>query len=168
MRVIGLISDTHIPNRRKKLPKEVIKAFNDAKVDLIIHAGDFEDLSIVSVLEKIAPLEAVHGNMCHQEVKTRFPSKKIIEIENITLWFTHGNGGPSGYFERLLDSFKNEVSRLDIIISGHTHIPEAKLLNGIQIINPGSPTDKYFAPRNTVAILEIDNKEFQFRFVEIQ
>lgn len=168
MKVIGLISDTHIPNRRKELPKEVIKAFKDAKVDLIIHAGDFVDLSIVPVLEKIAPLEAVHGNMCRPEVKTRFPSKKVIEIENLTLGITHGNGGSSEYYDGLFALFKSEISRLDIIISGHTHKPEAKLLNGIQIINPGSPTDKHFAPRNTVAILEIDNKKFQYRFIEIQ
>ncbi|MHA2304758.1 MAG: metallophosphoesterase family protein [Candidatus Hodarchaeales archaeon] len=168
MKVIGLISDTHLPSRRKSLPKDVIKAFQNAKVDLIIHAGDLENLSIIPLLEEIAPVTAVQGNMCHQEVKKRFLKKEIIRVEELSIGITHGSGGPSGYYERVVDMFKDETSLPNIIISGHTHQPEAKMVNGIQIINPGSPTDKIFAPRNTVAILEIKGKEFQYRFIEIK
>ncbi len=168
MKVIGLISDTHLPSRRKSLPKEVIKTFQNAKVDMIIHAGDFEDLSAIQMLEKIAPLTAVQGNMCNSEVKNKFPMKKVVKIEGLTIGITHGTGGPKGYYERVVDMFKDESSTPDIIISGHTHQPEAKLVNGVQVINPGSPTDKYFAPRNTVAILEIKGTEFDYRFIEIK
>lgn len=168
MKVIGLISDTHLPSRGTTLPKEVIKTFQDAKVDMIIHAGDFEDLSIINMLEEIAPLIAVQGNMCHNEVKNKFPSKKVVKIEGLTIGITHGTGGPKDYYERVVDMFKDEPSLPNIIISGHTHQPETKMMKGVQIINPGSPTDKYFAPRNTVAILEINGTEFHYRFVEIK
>jgi putative phosphoesterase len=168
MKVIGLISDTHIPSRRKVLPKKVIKTFEEAIVNLIIHSGDFEDLSVISVLEDIAPLTAVHGNMCHQDVKIRFPSKDIIKVEDLTIGITHGNGGPSGYFERVFKTFINEKPQPNIIISGHTHKPDAIMLNGVQMINPGSPTDKIFAPRNSIAILEIDGSHYKFQFVDIK
>jgi putative phosphoesterase len=36
--LIGLISDTHIPDRARQLPDNVLEAFKD--VDLILHAGD--------------------------------------------------------------------------------------------------------------------------------
>ena len=36
--LIGLISDTHIPDRARIIPQNVIDAFEE--VDLIIHAGD--------------------------------------------------------------------------------------------------------------------------------
>ncbi len=168
MKVIGLISDTHIPSRCKTLPKMVIKTFEDSNVNSIIHAGDFEDLSIIPVFEDIAPLSAVHGNMCHQNVKTRFPSKEIIKVEDLIIGITHGNGSPTGYFERVFNSFKDEKPQPDIIISGHTHKADAIMLNGVQMINPGSPTDKIFASRNSIAILEINGTEFKFRFVEIE
>ena len=73
MKTIGLISDTHIPTRQKKLPLEVISTFNG--VDLILHAGDFESLTVADALEEIAPLKAVSGNMCWNEVRKKYPPK---------------------------------------------------------------------------------------------
>ena len=46
MKTIGIISDTHIPTRQAKLPLEVLSAFNG--VDLILHAGDFESLTVAT------------------------------------------------------------------------------------------------------------------------
>ncbi len=167
MKVLGLISDTHIPSRRKKIPDSVIKAFTERNVDMIIHAGDFEELSVASALEEIAPLKAVRGNMCLQSVKKRFPKKVIIQVEELLIGVTHGSGGPSEYFKRVLSEF-NEDPQPNIIVSGHTHKPIAKIENNIQFINPGSPTDRHFATRNTIAILEINGKNYKHHFIEIK
>ena len=59
--LIGLISDTHIPDRAKVLPQKVIEAFND--VELILHAGDLTSPRVIEELEDIAPVMAVQGNM---------------------------------------------------------------------------------------------------------
>lgn len=48
--IIGLISDTHIPERAKKLPKEIFEHFSD--VDLIIHCGDVTSESVLNDLKK--------------------------------------------------------------------------------------------------------------------
>ncbi|MHA2245629.1 MAG: metallophosphoesterase family protein [Candidatus Hodarchaeales archaeon] len=168
MKVLGLISDTHIPSRRKKIPNSIIKAFKERNVDMIIHAGDFEELSVASALEEIAPLNAVRGNMCHESVKKRFPQKKlIIQVEELLIGVTHGSGGPSEYFKRVLNEF-NEDPQPNIIVSGHTHKPMAKIDNNILFINPGSPTDRYFASRNTIALLEIEKKNYKHHFIEIK
>jgi len=165
MKLLGLISDTHIPSRQNSLPTAVLEAFST--VDLILHAGDFEELAVASVLEDIAYLHAVRGNMCHSEVKERFPSKKILDIEEISIGLIHGSGSPSGYFKRILNEF-NSSNIPDIIISGHTHQPIAKKLKDVQFINPGSPTDKHFAPRNTIALLKVDGKEIDYQFIDIR
>jgi putative phosphoesterase len=165
MKILGLISDTHIPSRRKTIPQPVISAFEN--VDMILHAGDFEELGVASILEEIAPLHAVCGNMCQKEVKTRFPKKLNVKVEKVLIGLTHGSGGPSGYLQRVKSEFKNDLLP-EIIVSGHTHKPMAKVDDDILFINPGSPTDKYFAPRNTVALLEINNEKFHHRFVEIK
>ena len=51
--LIGLISDTHIPEACKSLWPEVIRIFKE--VDLILHAGDMHDLSVLKELEEIFP-----------------------------------------------------------------------------------------------------------------
>ncbi|MHA1214882.1 MAG: metallophosphoesterase family protein [Candidatus Hodarchaeales archaeon] len=165
MQRIGLISDTHIPSRGKSLPPSIFKVFNS--VDLILHAGDLEVLSVTKELEKLAPVKAVHGNMCRYEVKKTLPNKRIIKVEDVHIGLFHGNGGLDGYYERILNEFKSELDKIDIIVCGHTHLPEAKLFNNIQFINPGSAVDKYFAPKNTVAILNIDNNKFTFKYFEL-
>lgn len=167
MKVLGLISDTHIPSRRKILPDSVIKSFKERNVDLIIHAGDFEELSVASNLEEIAPLIAVHGNMCHRSVKNRFSQREMVQIEKLMIGVTHGSGSPAGYYDRVLNEFIDNP-RPDIIVCGHTHKPIAKVEKGVLLINPGSPTDRYFASRNTIALLEIDGMNFKYSFIEIK
>ncbi|MDI6654816.1 MAG: metallophosphoesterase family protein [Candidatus Hydrothermarchaeota archaeon] len=54
--VVGVISDTHIPSRAGKLPKEVFEIFKG--VERIIHAGDFVSAKVLGELEKIAPATA--------------------------------------------------------------------------------------------------------------
>lgn len=167
MKIVGLISDTHIPSRMKTLPPAIFKHFSDT--DLILHAGDLEVLQVIEKLEKIAPVKVVHGNMCHKEVIHTLPSILMIKIEDITVGLIHGDGGPSGYYERIIlkfQKFSNEKLP-DLIVCGHTHHPEAKIFRGIQFINPGSPTDKYFAPYNTIAVMQIDKREFNFKFINI-
>jgi len=167
MKKVGLISDTHIPSRGKSLPSSIIKHFSYC--DLILHAGDLEEITVVEELGKIAPVKAVHGNMCHADVIRTVPSILQIKIEDITVGLIHGDGGPSGYYERIISKFQRFSNNKlpEIIICGHTHHPEAKILHEIQFINPGSPTDKYFAPYNTIALMQINKREFNFNFVTL-
>ena len=46
--LIGIISDTHIGRASNKLPSQVFKAFEN--VDLILHAGDIGDVSVIDEL----------------------------------------------------------------------------------------------------------------------
>ena len=48
--LIGLISDTHIPDRARELPKNVISSFEN--VDLILHAGDLTSTKVIDELEQ--------------------------------------------------------------------------------------------------------------------
>ena len=50
--LIGLISDTHIPDRAKEIPEKVFEAFSE--VDLIMHAGDLTSPKVIDDLEQIA------------------------------------------------------------------------------------------------------------------
>ena len=156
MKKIGIISDTHIPDDGQ-LPRSIISAFEG--VDLILHAGDLISLSVVNQLKMIAPLKAVHGNMCNREVKASLPEKIIFEIDNLKIGLTHGSGGPKGYINRILRKFHPEIP--DIIVSGHTHEANAEYIDNILFLNPGSG-------KNSVIILTINHSEYQYKIVNIR
>jgi hypothetical protein len=144
---VGVISDTHIPNRAKKIPGKIIELFSDAA--LILHAGDIVDNSVIEELETIAKVEVVKGNMDKPDVP--FPVKKVLNVEALRIGLIHGFGSPFGIRNRI----RKEFDEIDIIVYGHSHKPYNKTENGVLFFNPGTPTDKIFAIYNSVGILEI-------------
>jgi hypothetical protein len=59
---IGVLADTHIPDRAKELHPDIIPIFQQHEVDRIIHAGDICVPSVLEQLTKVAPVDAVRGN----------------------------------------------------------------------------------------------------------
>jgi putative phosphoesterase len=164
---IGVLSDTHLSNtsslisaakqvlRSKRtledLRKLISQHFRD--VDLIIHTGDFVELAVLEMLQEFAPVEAVQGNMDTAEIRTRLPEKRILQAEGFTIGMIHGNGGPKGILERV----KKLLPDVDAIVFGHTHHPFNERREGILFFNPGSPTDRIFAPYTSLGILEVSD-----------
>ena len=63
---VGVLSDTHVPTIVSALPPAIYDIFQG--VDLILHAGDIVELSVLDDLRAIAPVEAVAGNVDSAEV----------------------------------------------------------------------------------------------------
>jgi putative phosphoesterase len=57
---VGLITDTHIPDIEEELPSQVFDVFRGG--DLILHAGDIYNMSVLDELERIAPVKAAMGD----------------------------------------------------------------------------------------------------------
>lgn len=152
---IGVISDTHIPDRAKDIPQEILESFKS--VDMIIHAGDLVDIGVLVKLKSLCPnVKAVVGNMDPQDVKNKLPEKEIIKIGDYKIGVMHGYGSPNNLVNLMDESFKDDD--LDIIIFGHSHFPVNQNKNGILYFNPGSPTDKIFSPFNSYGMIEINDK----------
>ncbi len=145
---IGVISDTHVPTIMTALPRPVFELFKG--VDLILHAGDIVELSVLDQLRAIAPVEAVAGNMDDDEARLQLPHKKIIAIGKFKVGLIHGKYK----IDTQRDFIRREFDQVDLIVYGHSHTPFWGNVNGIFFLNPGSPTDKRYAPYNSVAILE--------------
>lgn len=153
--LIGVLSDTHIPYRAKRLPEIVLNKLNG--VDLIIHAGDWQTIEVYDVLRTIAPVEGVAGNTDGEEVVQRLGWKKIIEAGPYRIGLVHGHGGErSKTVDRALKTFAHE--RVDMIIFGHSHIPYLEERKGIILFNPGSPTDKRRQPKYSFGLVQITNQ----------
>ena len=135
---IAVLADTHI-DKLEHLPKKIIDALST--VDLIIHAGDFTDVQLLRELKRLGEVRAVHGNMDSGELKAALPVKEIVEIEDKRLGITHGSGGPWGIEERIRKMFESD--RIDIIVYGHSHRSQNKVINDILFFNPGKGTDSF-------------------------
>ena len=135
---IAVLADTHV-NTLDHFPKKIIYAIST--VDLIIHAGDFTDVQVLEELKRLRVVKAVQGNMDSMELKTMLPVKEIVEIESKRIGITHGSGSPCGIEERVRKMF--ELDRIDVIVYGHSHKSQNKVMNGILLFNPGKATDSF-------------------------
>lgn len=145
---IGVISDTHIPSVLKALPSKVFEVFNG--VDLILHAGDIVEMSVLDELQALAPVEAVAGNMDGTDVHRRLPAKKVLTLGRFRVGLIHGKYRMDEQRQRI----RQEFDDVDLIVYGHSHTPFWGRENGVYFLNPGSPTDTRHAPYHSVAILE--------------
>ncbi|MDI9618878.1 metallophosphoesterase [Methanothermobacter sp.] len=157
--LIGVISDTHIPDRAAELPEAVFEAFRD--VELILHAGDLTSPDVLSDLETIAPVECVQGNM-DRRYGVDNPRSRVFEIGAYRVGLIHGEVYPRGDTQQL--RYLGLELGADVLISGHTHQPFITELEDMLLLNPGSPT----VPRLTdpsVMLLEIDNEKLDARII---
>jgi putative phosphoesterase len=135
---IAVLADTHV-HVLEHLPKKIIDALST--VDLIIHAGDFTDVKLLEELKRLREVKAVQGNMDSMEIKTVLPVKEIVEIENKRIGVTHGSGAPWGIEERVRKMFESD--RIDIIVYGHSHQSQSKVIDDILVFNPGKAVDSF-------------------------
>ena len=159
--LIGLISDTHIPDRARELPKNVISSFEN--VDLILHAGDLTSTKVIDELEKIAPTIAIQGNM-DRAAGIMLPNAKVIEAEGLKIGIAHGEVYPRADTQQLLYLAKQLDA--DILVTGHSHQPKIEQIDGVLLLNPGSPVVPRLADR-TVMLLEINKKEVDVEIIKI-
>lgn len=150
--VIGLIADTHGLVR-----PEIAKVF--AGVQMILHAGDVGGPSVLQALGKIAPTEAVYGNVDdpHDPALAR---ERVVSLGGVTIHVSHGHelGRPTA--ERVLARYQG-----DVLVFGHTHravvvyedtqTPAEGARHGRLSVNPGAAGPRRFDLQPSVALLTI-------------
>lgn len=158
---IGVITDTHIPDKYHQLSPRIKEAL--AGVDLILHCGDIVEPRILEELGEIAPVEAIAGN--HDvERNLDLPRRKVLDLAGFRIGMIHGdelNGLhvnktqlKEWLYQVLVEPFIHEDG-VDLIVFGHYHrplietfrvefLPEdqplSKIKQDVMIFNPGMPT----------------------------
>jgi putative phosphoesterase len=159
--LIGVISDTHIPERASKIPEIVFELFKE--VDMILHAGDLVSSDVLKELEQIAPTKCSQGNM-DRAYGIKLPKNVFLEIEGLKIGLDHGEVYPRGNTQQL--KYIAMEMGVEVLITGHTHWPFIKEVGDVFLLNPGSPT----VPRlsdPSIMLLEINNKKIDARIVKI-
>lgn len=151
---LGVISDTHVPDRVGELHPDVLRIFRKNKVDRIVHAGDASSLQVIKSLETIAPVFHVSGN---RDFLMRKEKNLVLflTINKIKIGITHGHGGFLPYFldklPYLLEGYKFQryqkkldriANNVKVVIFGHTHTSENRWVNGKLYFNSGSAYDR--------------------------
>lgn len=148
---IAVIADTHMPRGARRLPDACLRELGRA--DLILHAGDFTAASVLEDLRGFAPVEAVHGNMDDAELRALLPARRAVEVSGLRIGMVHEPGPRVGREARLAGWFPG----CDLVVYGHTHLPEHVAFGGLQLLNPGSPTERRRAPTRSMATITVSN-----------
>lgn len=105
------------------------------KVDAIIHAGDVSrDADMLREAYPDMPLYAVCGN---NDFHSNYPVEAKLTLGGKKIFVTHGHKHCVRMGNYVLQDLIVR-DKYDLIIYGHTHIPEHDYFAGGEIINPGS------------------------------
>ena len=134
---IAVLSDTHVGDKAKALPPVLIEKIRSVKPDLILHAGDVTAPVVFEVLEEIAPVVAVRGNVDNLSL----PEEEIVEADGVKIGMIHGHQVLSLNAQFL--TLKALDMEVDLLVFGHTHrfYFDSFSLYGrrVYLLNPGSP-----------------------------
>jgi putative phosphoesterase len=144
---LGLISDTHMPDRLAKLPDEIFEVMRG--VDLVLHMGDVGELWVLDRISTIAPVVAVHGNDDSADSHRELPYQQVVNVRGtrVVICHSHYPGRQEEMTMRKFDAWEPKLDRLfslgagaraNVIVYGHSHIPMALRRDGVLLINPGA------------------------------
>ena len=173
MLTLGVIADTHIPDRKRSLHPKVLPIYKNAKVDAILHAGDASVPKVITQLETIAPVHAVRGNRDLFGFRGT-PYHRTLDYEGVSIGLTHGHGNWLQYIQEKIKYLIRGLPKIsqfedyaigmfpdtNVVILGHYHSPVNRWQNGQLIFNPGSaccqnPLIAKLPP--SIGLLHIDN-----------
>src|SRR5262249_30700307 len=112
------------------------------------------DVSSVAAFEELQalgpPVEAVHGNADDPGLRRLLPESRVIEVDQMRIGMLHVPGPRAGREARLAARFPG----VDAVVYGHTHVPQAERMEGVWILNPGSPTERRRAPSRSMLLVD--------------
>lgn len=136
---IGIISDTHgllRPEAERRL----------AGVNHIIHGGDIGSPEIITALQQIAPVTAIRGNVDTAEWAAAYTDTALVRLAGRTFYVLHD-----------LKALQVSPAALgiDMVVSGHSHVPKLNTIDGVLYLNPGSAGHRRFKLPITLATVDI-------------
>lgn len=129
--MLVVVSDTHSKSDHR-LAGRTLEAVESA--DLVVHAGDFVQESVLDAFEAIAPeFIGVAGNVDDTAIHQRLRTTEICTYGDFRIVVTHTREGGM----TALELFGRELGA-DLVIFGHSHRPEYRWTGSCGLLNPGS------------------------------
>lgn len=163
--ILGVISDTHLRTGDDVSGlSALVESGHLSEAELILHAGDHVELDLIELALAPKRIISVRGNMDYGQA-AELPTKRVLEFEGKKIGLIHGWGSPTDMAERVCNEFCEDG--VDIIIFGHSHRPFSGRVKGVLLFNPGSPTDKRFAPYNSIGVIELKKDEIEAKIIKL-
>ena len=149
-KLIGVISDTHSLVR-----PQAIEAL--AGVEMILHAGDIGNPTVLDALREVAPVVAVRGNNDKGDWAESLSDWEVVEVGAVSIYMLHNlkeiDISPAGTFQ--------------VVISGHSHKPLVEERRGVLYVNPGSAGPRRFNLPISVAQLTVAGNTVNAKLIEL-
>ena len=147
---VGVISDTH-----GILRPQVLDVLHTC--DHIIHAGDFDNASVLEELEDIAPVSAVRGNNDWSSWASRLPRQLTFTIDGVKFTMAHKR-----------EDLSWNLHGVRVVVFGHTHQYFEDWANGCLWLNPGSCGWPRYRRELSMAVLTIGEGQVAVQRMELQ
>ncbi len=147
---IGVVADTHIPDRVRTLHPDLLPGLRAAQVEVLLHLGDICAPAVLTELAQIAPVIAVRGNR-DWAFTGILPWVRTFTASGVRIAMQHGMGSfwhywwdklkymTIGYrFPRYKRLLLRTTPGNDVMMFGHTHHAVNLVENGVLFFNPGS------------------------------
>lgn len=147
-----VIADTHLgAGQGQRLVDRVAPLLTTT--DVIVHAGDVVDESVLELLALYAPVHAVLGN---NDRGMSLPERLELQLGGCRVAVVHDSGPSAGRAGRLGRWFPTA----DVVVFGHSHSPwhQTHLLDGGRVqhhLNPGSAMQRRRQPGCSVATVQL-------------
>jgi putative phosphoesterase len=143
--------------------EKAIKRLNDAKVELVLHAGDYVSPFVIPMFEALnCKLIGVFGNNDgdHELLRKRFN-----ETDNCTIRGRFAEINAEGFTIALLHGDETELlnalvnhGNFDAVVHGHSHANVSQNKGGILVVNPGEVCG-YLTGKATFGLLDTVKRE---------
>ena len=150
-----------MPRGTRRLPAECLRRLETA--ELILHAGDFVRTAVLEELGRLAPVEAVAGNMDEPALMELLPERRVVGVAGARIGMVHVPGPAAGRAARLIAAFPG----CDAVVYGHTHIPDVSRFGDVWVLSPGSPTERRGARAHSMLVLDVDAGEIRPELVTL-
>lgn len=145
---IAVLSDTH-----GILRPQVIEMIHTC--DIILHGGDIDTKEVQDQLSALAPLYVVRGNN-DQEWAEQIPLSLRFELNGIKFFMVHDK-----------KDIPADLSKIDVVVYGHSHQYNEERKCGLLYLNPGSCGKRRFRLGLTMAVIEIIDKEIYVKRIDL-
>jgi putative phosphoesterase len=148
---LGVIGDTHVPDRRRALDARILPLLRSRNVGAILHTGDVSAQHVLDELGQVAPVFAVKGNRDWLWLGG-LPLVLLLNFNGASIALAHGHGGWLKYIldkpayslrgvdlRRAVPRLQSQFPTADAVVFGHLHLPFNQRINGQLFFNPGSP-----------------------------
>ena len=146
---IGILSDTHGLMRPEVM--EILKT-----CDYIFHAGDVNKPELLDMIRPLGFIYVVRGDN-DREWAEGLAKTLHFTVEGVEFFMTHNKKDVAW-----------NLGSVQVVIFGHTHKYQEKIVDGRLWLNPGSCGRRRFDQEITMAVMTVDQGKYQVEKIVIE